>query len=155
MATLNVYNRATDSYFNINVTVENAVIKGTGDGGAAFYVRVDTTRRSSTGEVIPSRIITTTALASTRLTEVIQQAISDIIEEVSALASSSSSLSSSESTVAMPSSQSSSLSSISSSLSTAALPSSLSSLSSESSESSLSSESSSITSGMSSSTPGP
>jgi hypothetical protein len=113
MATITVYNAELDQNYQIDVTLEDAVVNGSGSGASSFYIKLATNRKDPLDQSIPNRIIED--LGASDVTTLVMDSVDDMIGEIrGALLSSSNSSVSSVSSLGNSSSNSSSVSSVSS-----------------------------------------
>jgi len=101
MATIQVFNEATGLTYNIDYSVESAVVNGNNTGYPNFYIKVSTTQKViGTGATVPAEIVTTLSAPGYDVTTDMKYKSVVIMDKVAGgtLMSSSSSNSSSQTT---------------------------------------------------------
>ena len=117
MATIQVYDERSDTNYNIDYTVENAVVNQNHTGYPNYYIKVSTGQRVfGTGAIVPAEIVLNLLAPNYDVTEELKARSVVIMDKVSGgfLSSSSSTRSSSSSVSRSSESSLSSLSSLSS-----------------------------------------
>jgi hypothetical protein len=80
MATITVYNAELDQNYQIDVTLEDAVVNGSGAGASSFYIKLATNRKDPLGQSIPNRIIED--LGASDVSSLVTAEADSMIEEI-------------------------------------------------------------------------
>ena len=81
MATITVFDSETSSTWNVEATLDQAVVNGSGTGVTGYYIRLTTSKADQLGGVVGDQIIEDLP-ANSNITREVEDSLSEMIAEV-------------------------------------------------------------------------